>query len=432
MQEYKATRISSDHSTHLYSFSTVSAAIGIGAEYVGKVAVADSKEVAAATIQCAAEAEGLLANAERAKAVTPLCVGIGATAASFALLVPNLLNSLGWTQNVQLVTELYLCCPLLAILSTAVSALALAETKSFCRRATAIGNRRFAKSGLVGRTWLSLTEQVDMKSTGSFTKWKTFGISVIPAPLVGCLVPGTLPSKTIIVTALAAAQTAFYLTQAESELSRATDAVALKSRSAAICDTYANQGARSAAILPFTSALSSLCAAATAAIVELPYIKQLALMGTASGMAGQVLCIATFPTLAALFSAAASVSKARCEVDAEATTQAASTLALEYKDNNDPILKPVQGVVELIRLTGVSNIWRPLKRRFQAVLSRSRRLWRRLVAARGDDGALSSGGETPVSAVVESSLPSGTLREVPLDFMRGSHQKHWKPAVNTA
>ena len=57
------------------SAAAFTAAIGIGAEYTGKVAVADGKEVAAATIQCAAEAEGLLANAERAKAICPLCVG---------------------------------------------------------------------------------------------------------------------------------------------------------------------------------------------------------------------------------------------------------------------------------------------------------------------------------------------------------------------
>lgn len=48
------------------------AAIGIGAEYSGKVAVADGKEVAASAIQCAAEAEMCLANAERSKAITPL------------------------------------------------------------------------------------------------------------------------------------------------------------------------------------------------------------------------------------------------------------------------------------------------------------------------------------------------------------------------
>ena len=51
------------------------------------------------------------------------------------------------------------------------------------------------------------------------------------------------------------------------------DAVALKTRAAAVSDTYANQGTRSGAILPFTSALGGLCAAGAAAIVEaLPLI----------------------------------------------------------------------------------------------------------------------------------------------------------------
>jgi hypothetical protein len=36
--------------------------------------------------------------------------------------------------------------------------------------------------------------------------------------------------------------------------------------------SYANQGSRNSAILPFTSALSAFCAAATAAMVELPFI----------------------------------------------------------------------------------------------------------------------------------------------------------------
>jgi hypothetical protein len=55
-----------------------------------------------------------------------------------------------------------------------------------------------------------------------------------------------------------------------------------------------------------------------------------------------------------LFAGAASVSKARCEVDAEAATQAASTLALEYnpgKEEDDPVLRPFRGLAELIQLT---------------------------------------------------------------------------------
>jgi len=367
-----------------------SASIGIGAEFIGKVAVADGKEVAAAAIQCAAEAEGLLANAERVKAVTPLCVGVGATSASFALLVPVLIEALGIGSNAQLCTELYLLCPLVGILSAAVSSLALEETISYCSRAISVGNRRFAKSGLVSRTWLSASEQIQKNSNRSSLRWRSFAISVLPAPILGALVPGTLPTKTIVVSALAAAQSAYFLAQAERTLARATDAVALKARSAAVCDTYANQGARSAAILPFTSALSAFCAAATAAIVELPWLESLAAMGGGGSVVAQALLVSIFPTLSSLFAAAASVSKARCEVDAEAAVQAASTLALEYetiegknantgllgwlggdgRDEKDPVLRPWRGVAELIRLTAqsgwktfvprVRNVMRPL------------------------------------------------------------------------
>ena len=68
-------------------------------------------------------------------------------------------------------------------------------------------------------------------------------------------------------------------------------------------------------------------------------------------MVGSVTLLIFFPALSSLFAAAASVSKARCEVDAEAAIQAASTLALEYDDGDDPVLSPFWGVVELIRLT---------------------------------------------------------------------------------
>lgn len=358
------------------SAAALAAAIGVGAEYTGKVAVADGKEIAAASIQCAAEAEGFLANAERAKAVTPLCVGIGATAATLALLVPVLLDAIvenaADVNTFVLASEIYLCCPLIGVLAAAVAALALQETKSFSSLAIGVGNRRFARSGLVGRTWLSSTELIGRKSQSAITKWRSFAFSVLPAPIIGSLVPGALPTKAIVVAALAAAQSAFCLAQCEYTLGRATDAVALKARSAAVCDTYANQGARSAAILPFTSALSGLCAAATAAIVELPFIERLAVTATPSSVFLEIIAISAFPAFSALFAAAASVSKARCEVDAEAAMQAASTMALPYDDeNDDPILQPLKGVWELILLT-VNSIRDESKRFIRRVGSRFR------------------------------------------------------------
>jgi hypothetical protein len=379
-----------------------SASIGVGAEYAGKVAVADGKEIASISLQCAAEAEGALANAERSKAILPLMVGISATSATISLLVPVLVESLKQQPLWSIITTgsieasivasnaaaaaghmtvataaaagtpsgtelLFLLAPLLSVMSAAISSLALQESKSFCARAIGIGNRRFAKRGMVGRTWLSATEQIERSSRTTSQRWKSFGWSVLPAPIIGALVPGEigLGSRAVIVAALGAAQCALITAQAENILARATDAVAVKSRSAAVCDTYANQGARSGAILPYTSAIGALCAAGTAAIVELPLgvlIRSIVGSGSpASNIAvtlGESAMIALFPTLAALAAAAASVSKARCQVDAEAAVQAASTLALEYDDGeDDPVLRPLQGVIELLRLTFRSG-WR--------------------------------------------------------------------------
>ena len=74
----------------------------------------------------------------------------------------------------------------------------------------------------------------------------------------------------------------------------------------------------------------------TAATVELPLFDTIA---TLYGVVGEVAVVSTFPILSSAFAAAASVSNAWCEVDAEAAAQAASTLALEYDDGgNDPVL----------------------------------------------------------------------------------------------
>ena len=85
--------------------AALSAAIGLSAEYVGKTAVSRGKEVAAVTLQAAAESEAILAQAERAKAVVPLCVGLSATASAFALLAPELVAELGTKLGLQIVTE---------------------------------------------------------------------------------------------------------------------------------------------------------------------------------------------------------------------------------------------------------------------------------------------------------------------------------------
>lgn len=157
------------------AMSTLSAAVGFSAEYLGKVAVSQGKEIAATTLQAAAEAELLLAQAERAKAIVPLCVGISASAAAFALLVPALLGELA-TRGLGLVvsTEIYLLCPLIAVLAAAVAALAAQESTSLAGRAIGVGARRFSSSADVGRTWKSATEQIESSVDRSQQKWASF------------------------------------------------------------------------------------------------------------------------------------------------------------------------------------------------------------------------------------------------------------------
>ena len=298
------------------------------------------KEVAATTLQAAAEAELYLAQAERAKAIIPLCVGIGATAAAFSLLAPALVADLAAKGfGIGLATEVYLFSPLIAVLAASVAALAAQESLALANRAIGVGARRFASSTEVGRTWLSQTEQITANTERAKQKWTSFSLGVLPAPLLAILLPGTLSFKAIVAAATAAAQAAYSLARAEYTLSAAVESVALKSRSAAIADTYANQGARAGAILPFTSALSGLAAATTVAVVEV-----LPLIGTPFGES--LVCV-VFPALGALIAAAASISKARCEVDATAATAAATQLASVKGQERDPF----RATAELIQLT---------------------------------------------------------------------------------
>ncbi|GMH67414.1 hypothetical protein TL16_g04673 [Triparma laevis f. inornata] len=121
--------------------AALSASIGVSAEYIGRVAVADGKEIAAVTMQAAAEAESLLSQSERVKAVLPLCVGIGATAASFAILAPIFVEDV-IINSLQSLTLVYLFSPLIAILSASIAGLATADSRGLALRAVNLGNRR--------------------------------------------------------------------------------------------------------------------------------------------------------------------------------------------------------------------------------------------------------------------------------------------------
>ena len=160
------------------------------------------------------------------------------------------------------------------------------------------------------------------------------------APALAVLTPGILSFKAIVAAAAAAAQTAWFLAKAEYAIAQGSDAVALKSRQAAVSDTYANQGARAGAILPFTSATASLCAAVTVAVVELlPIIPS---------VFAQSAAVAVFPLCGSFVAAAATISKARCEVDAEAATAAANELSRTDREED---INPVGSTFELIKLS---------------------------------------------------------------------------------
>lgn len=371
------------------AMAAMSAAVGISAEYNGKVAVSTGKEIAAAAIQAAAEAEGILAGAERVKSVLPLSVGVATSASAFSLLAPNLALELQSNFGIEFPFALYFFMPLVAVLAAAVSALATAESNSLARTATGVGNRRFASKNDVGNTWLSTTEQLQAQSERSTTRWYDFAVSVLPAPIIGALFPGAIPFKAVVVATFAAAQAAYYLCVAEFALAEAVDAVAVKARAAAVADTYANQGARAGSILPFTSALAGLCAAGAAAATEvLPFVSFLPV---------QSFVATIFPSGAALFAAAASVSKARCEVDSIAAAEAASSglVGREANDDNDNTpSSPFQVLRDLIKKT-VNTSWLKIARKLKKI--------RRIFFG---NGSKNSPNQTTGSLVTPAALPT--------------------------
>lgn len=286
------------------SLAALSASVGISAEYIGKIAVSNGKEFAALAIIAAAEAESILAAAERSKSALPICVGLATTASIFALVAPVLLKEIGDQCRIRICKEVYLICPIIAIFAAAVAGLAMNESQGLASQAiNSSGGKLNAHSPLM--MFLIKADKMGVIIDGSDQKWKLLAQRMAPPAIIAALFPGNLSLKSIVCAAVAAAQSAYYLAAAEYFISLATDAVALKARSAAVSDFYANQSSRASAILPFTSALAGFCAAASAAAVELlPFVNTVE----------QAVVALIFPSGAALFAAAAAVSKARCEV----------------------------------------------------------------------------------------------------------------------
>ena len=292
--------------------AAITAAVGVTAEYKGKIAVSDGKEVAATAIATVAESEMLLAEAECIKAIIPVCVGASAWAGLGSLLAPALFNSIKMTFGFKIITQFYLVCPLVAVVAVVLASLSTTESGSLCTQASDLGVRRFASAGQVGYKWSSASDKIFSRSQKLRQRWKLLTVAALPGPLLGALCPGGIEFKAIIAAHVAATQCAFYIKTAEQNITCAVEAVSLKARTAAIADRLANQGMKSGSILPFTSAIVGLSAAACAAIVE---VNQFA--------------AAFFPAAGALVSAAAAVSKARAEIDAQAAAKAASSLGFD-------------------------------------------------------------------------------------------------------
>jgi len=310
--------------------SLLVAAIGVSAEYVGRTATASGKEIAARSLRTAMESEALLASAERSKSVLPLTVGASAAAAAFSLVVPSFLARLSSSGVVQ--AELLLVCPAIALAAATVAALSQVECFSWADAARAMGRRRFATRS----SWQSQRDSVYLGESREKSRLNSFLWGILPAPIIALLIPGAIQFKAIVATNVAAAQAAYYFASAEAAVARATAAVALRGRTAAVAETYASQASRVSALLPFTSALIGLCAAFSAIFVEV-----------------QPVASTVFPALGALVAAAAQVSKACCEADAEAAKSASDALkaneATSPDFGNDPPLPLLPAILDFLR-----------------------------------------------------------------------------------
>lgn len=288
------------------AMTAVSAAIGVISEYQGKAAVANAKEIVALGQVATAESEIIMSQAERVKTVLPLCVGIAATAAGFAVLLPALVE-LPFFEELNLnLDALLLFCPLISVLSAAIAGLATSEAQSLIARSIDLGKRRFATASKVGSRWNSEIEIVESQSFKLSEKWTRFALGILPAPLISVLCPGDFEFQTVVCSAVATAQAAYSLSILEKALAEGEDSIAIKARARAMASTYTHQATRAGALLPYTSALGALCVAGSAAVAEfLPLVPF---------MPARYLAAAVFPVASSAFAFAAAGAKTRCEV----------------------------------------------------------------------------------------------------------------------
>ena len=251
--------------------AALTAAVGGYEEWQGAAAAANAHEISALATTAAAEAEAILAGAERTKSVLPVCVVAGATMTSFALLA-KAESGFGGRMAADVEDFLLLACPVISILAASVAVLAAQQSSRECARAQNLGRRRFATKRDVGLTWRSVPEQVAAADAAATEDWLGFALGVVPAPTVAAALLATenfdAALISVVATATAAAQAAYHLAFSEYALARATESVAAKSRTAALAEAYAEQARAANAPVPYASSLAALAAAGAALVVE--------------------------------------------------------------------------------------------------------------------------------------------------------------------
>jgi len=226
------------------------------AEFQGKDATADAKEVAAVALAQAARSEAYLSRAEKSKAIIPALVGVSAMSATLNLIFPAIMAS-GVVVNPLLIAA----CPIIGGISAAVSSVACIET---------LAQGYLALGKISGDRMVSVKEANNRQSRFKALRQRAWGLSkaVLPSILIGLFLPGDYVFKCIVASAWSAVSVAYNLAEAETVVAEVTLKVAFISKAAAKADVFANKAASEAAVLPFTSAIAGVSTALAAALVE--------------------------------------------------------------------------------------------------------------------------------------------------------------------
>lgn len=293
--------------------ASVIAVTTAAAEFQGKDATADAKEIAAVALAQAARAEAYLSRAEKAKAIMPAMVGASATAATLCLIFPALMAS-GVTVNPVFVAV----CPIVSTTAAAWGATAGVET---------LAQGLLALGKMKGNRVISVREAKTPALRNLVLKQRLNSIAraLVPPFLIGLFMPGDFVFRSIVASAVAAASVAYNLAEAETVVAEVALKVAYISKSAAQADVFANQAAAESSVLPFTSAVAGVSTALAAALVEV-----------------QPLAAALMPTFGAVASGVAAAASARCEMDATSTR-------LAFRDSGLQKIAPAASVPGLFQ-----------------------------------------------------------------------------------